>query len=73
MLSYQSPGARRSKSGPSLGWGPLWGGIPAWFLVGTERPPSLRQELHVLSFRPGSSVVKTRGPTYKLWFHIWWV
>lgn len=39
MLSCQSPGARRSKSGPSLGWGPLWGGIPAWFLVGTGRAP----------------------------------
>lgn len=32
MLSCQS-GAGRSKSGPSLGWGPLQGGVPAWFLV----------------------------------------
>lgn len=73
MLSCQSLGAGRSKSGPSLGWGPLRGGIPAWFLVGTGRPPSLRQELCVLGVRPGSSVLRPQGQIYKLSLHVWWV
>lgn len=30
-----SPRVGRSKSGTSLGWGPLRGEVPAWFLVGT--------------------------------------